>query len=33
MDISAAAAGLGWRPAIDLPTGIDQMIVELSRQV
>jgi nucleoside-diphosphate-sugar epimerase len=33
MDISAAEAGLAWRPGIDLPTGIDQMIVALSRQV
>ena len=32
LDISAAKADLGWRPSIDLPTGIDQMIVELSRQ-
>ena len=33
MDISAAEAALAWRPGIDLPTGIDQMIVALSRQV
>ena len=33
LDISAAKAGLAWQPRIDLPTGIDQMIVELSRQV
>ncbi len=30
MDISAAKADLDWQPKIDLPTGIDQMIVELS---
>lgn len=30
MDISAARADLDWQPTIDLPTGIDQMIVELS---
>jgi nucleoside-diphosphate-sugar epimerase len=32
LDISAAKVGLAWRPEIDLPTGINQMIVELSRQ-
>jgi len=30
LDISAARADLDWRPEIDLATGIDQMIVELS---
>jgi UDP-glucuronate 4-epimerase len=30
LDISAAEAVLAWRPRIDLPTGIKQMIVELS---
>lgn len=30
LDISAAKAGLDWQPTIDLPTGIDQMIVALS---
>ncbi|MGO8833464.1 MAG: NAD-dependent epimerase/dehydratase family protein [Roseiarcus sp.] len=33
LDISAAKAKLSWRPTIDLPTGIDRMIVELSHQV
>lgn len=33
MDISAAADNLGWRPRIDLPTGIDRMVVELSDQL
>jgi UDP-glucuronate 4-epimerase len=33
LDISAAKAGLAWRPRIELPTGINQMIVELSQQV
>ena len=33
LDISAAEAGLAWRPRIDLHTGIDQMIAEFSRQV
>lgn len=32
LDISAAKAVLAWRPRIDLPTGINQMIVELSRE-
>lgn len=30
LDISAAKASLDWEPRIDLPTGIDQMIVALS---
>jgi UDP-glucuronate 4-epimerase len=30
MDISSARADLDWQPTIDLPTGLDQMIVELS---
>ena len=30
MDISAAWAHLGWQPKIDLPSGIDQMIADLS---
>ncbi len=33
LDISAAKADLAWQPKIDLPTGIDQMIVELSGQL
>jgi UDP-glucuronate 4-epimerase len=32
LDISAAEARLAWRPRIDLPSGIDQMVVELSRR-
>jgi len=32
LDISAARVALGWRPKIDLPNGIDQMIVALSAQ-
>lgn len=30
LDISAARAGLDWEPRIDLPTGIDEMIVALT---
>ena len=30
LDISAASADLGWQPKIDLPNGVDRMIVELS---
>jgi UDP-glucuronate 4-epimerase len=30
LDISAAKADLAWQPKIDLPTGINQMIIELS---
>lgn len=30
MDISAARADLDWQPTIDLPTGLDQMIVALA---
>jgi nucleoside-diphosphate-sugar epimerase len=30
MNISAASADLDWQPKIDLPTGIDRLIVELS---
>ena len=33
LDISAAEAALSWRPKIDLPTGIEQMIAELSRRI
>lgn len=33
MDISAAKADLHWQPRIDLPTGIDRMIVELSARL
>jgi nucleoside-diphosphate-sugar epimerase len=33
LDISAARAGLAWQPKIDLQTGINQMIVELSGQL
>lgn len=33
LDISAGEADLAWRPRIDLRTGIDQMIIELSHQL
>lgn len=33
MDISAARSDLDWQPKIDLPTGIDRMIVELSARL
>jgi nucleoside-diphosphate-sugar epimerase len=32
LDISAAQASLAWQPEIDLPAGIDRMIVALSEQ-